>query len=53
MATNFTFTRENAEQMVAKVQAQADAMKTAFEALAAAARLNFFKNTSSRFVYTH
>lgn len=37
MATNFTFTRENAEQMVAKVQAQADAMKTAFDALAAAA----------------
>ena len=37
MATNFTFTRANAEQMTQKVAAQAEVMKNAFDALTSAA----------------
>lgn len=37
MSTNVTFTREQAEQMVQKVSAQAENMKSAFDALNSAA----------------
>lgn len=37
MATNVTFTREQAEQMVQKVSAQSEVMKNAFDSLTAAA----------------
>ena len=37
MANNFTFTREQAEQMVQKVAGQSEAMKSAFDSLSASA----------------